>query len=185
MSHRGSARLGAATALLALLVAGCGMFGGGRDQAQPDPYVIPSQPPAPAPAPQQHTGMGGDQAALDAAAKAELEGKIAQLLQQKPITFEPDSARLTSQGQQSIQQVGEWMTHSPGELNLEILGYTAPDPGSPTNAQELAQQRAQTVVDQLVGMGVPTQRLKATGVGTAPPGGGEPASLRRVDVKLL
>lgn len=129
-------------------------------------------------------GQGGDQASLDAAAKAEMQGQLAQLMQQSPITFEPDTATLTSQGEQTVQQVAEMITNSPGELRFEVGGFTAPDQPSATDVNQLAQERAQTVVDQLTEAGVPAERLQATGMGPSEPMG-DPTQERRAEIRIL
>lgn len=171
---------GVAIAFAAALLAGCGGGGGGQQQGQGQEPPAPAAPPPPPP----EQGQGGDQAQIDAAAKQEMQGKLDQLLQQRPITFEPDSTQLTQQGQQTVSEVSKMITESPGQLRFEVGGYTAPGPGEPgSNAQQLSQERAQKVVDQMAQQGVPAERLEAKAYGDAP--SGDPEASRRVDIKIL
>ncbi len=183
--------VGSAIALAAALLAG-GCTGGGGEgqpgqgqpgQGQEQGQQGQGQPGQGQPG-QGDQGEGGDQASLDAAAKAEMQGQLAQLMQQSPITFEPDTASLTPQGEQTVQQVAEMITNSPGELRFEVGGFTAPDQPSATDVNQLAQERAQTVVDQLAEAGVPAERLQATGMGPSEPMG-DPAQERRAEIRIL
>jgi outer membrane protein OmpA-like peptidoglycan-associated protein len=166
MRGRGARYIGVAVA--AALLAGCS---GGGGQGEP----------APAPPPNQ--GQGGDQAQIDAAEREDIEGKLVQLLQQRPITFDADGARLTSQGRQTVVEISQVITESPSVLRFAVGGYTAPGPGSPGGAQQLSQQRAQTVVDDMVRQGVAANRLQARAYGDAPRS--DPDTSRTVDIKIL
>lgn len=98
-------------------------------------------------------GQGGNQ---------ELQGKIDQILQQSPLQFEAQSAELTDQANQTLQQVADAAKEAP-EAKLSVnatAGYE--DPGQ---AQELAQQRADGVKQQLTEKGLAPDQVEANAMG--------------------
>ncbi|MFC7342637.1 OmpA family protein [Saccharopolyspora griseoalba] len=132
---------------------------------------------------QEGQGQAGQGQAGDvAAAKTELQGKIDELQQSSPITFNPDSADLTDQGRQSVTQVAEMLKQAPQELRFEVSGYTAAVNGSTADAQELSTQRAQTVADQLSQAGITADRMQVAGKGDA---SGDPEAARRAEIKVM
>lgn len=176
----------------AALLAGCGTGEQGDQQGQ-------GAPQAPATAPGgMGTGQGGEgqggegqgqegqgqegQAGDAEAAKAELQGKIDELQQSAPITFNPDSAELSEQGGQSVGQAAEMLKQAPQDMRFEIAGYTASVSGSSADSQQLSTQRAQTVADQLTQAGISADRLETTGKGDA---SGDPESARRAEIKVM
>jgi outer membrane protein OmpA-like peptidoglycan-associated protein len=122
----------------------------------------PSAAPAPAPTAAPVPSQAGD---LDAAAKQALQAKISALVAAAPITFGPDSPRLTPQGSATLEQVLTAVRAVPG-ARLNIDGYVATGRGNGLlTAQQLSDQRAATVRDALVAGGVPADHLTTRGRG--------------------
>jgi outer membrane protein OmpA-like peptidoglycan-associated protein len=122
----------------------------------------PSAAPAPAPTAAPVPSQAGD---LDAAAKQALQAKISALVAAAPITFGPDSPRLTPQGSATLEQVLTAVRAAPG-ARLNIDGYVATGRGNGLlTAQQLSDQRAATVRDALVAGGVPADHLTTRGRG--------------------
>ncbi|MDI2031252.1 OmpA family protein [Saccharopolyspora sp. TS4A08] len=127
-------------------------------------------------------GMGAGEQGGDAAqAKTELQGKLDQLAQSTPITFDPDSSELNDQGKQTVTQVADLLKSAPQELKFTVSGFTASGTNSDQDSQQLSQARAQAVADQLAQAGIGADRLQVSGQGDA---GGDPASSRKVEVKV-
>jgi outer membrane protein OmpA-like peptidoglycan-associated protein len=134
--------------------------------SEPAPAPAPSAAatPSPAPAPTQAPlpSQAGD---LDAAAKQALQAKISALVAAAPITFGPDSPRLTPQGSATLAQVLTAVRAAPG-ARLNVDGYVATGRGNGLlTAQQLSEQRAATVRDALVAGGVPADHLTTRGRG--------------------
>jgi outer membrane protein OmpA-like peptidoglycan-associated protein len=100
------------------------------------------------------------------------------LLVSDRITFKPNSAELTTEAEQELQEV--YLQLASLEDRIEIIGHTA-DVGDHESQITLSTERAQTVVDYLVQLGIPESRLSATGVGGDRPvaQGTDSASLSR------
>lgn len=174
----------------AALLAGCGTGDQGGQQGQGAPQAPATTPGG------MGSGQGGEgqegqggagqgqegQAGDTEAAKSELQGKIDELQQSAPITFNPDSADLSEQGQQSVSQAAEMLKQAPQEMRFEIAGYTASVSGSSMDSQQLSEQRAQTVADQLTQAGISADRLETTGKGDA---SGDPEAARRAEIKVM
>ena len=164
----------AGIAFAAALLAGCS--GGQQGQGGQEGEVPPAAPP-PAPEQQQQPPKPDP-----AAAKAALQQKIDQALQQHPITFEPDTANLTEQGEQTATKAAELAKSAPQDMRFTIAGFIA-NTGTPKpQDQELSQQRAQAVADKFKEAGVPAERLEAVGRGAAQ---GNQESDRRVEIKIM
>ncbi|MDT8911064.1 OmpA family protein [Amycolatopsis sp. PS_44_ISF1] len=130
----------------------------------PSPSTTPSTPP---------TDRAGLQDALD------------KQLGDTPITFKPDSAKLTDDGEQAARGLAKLLTDAPDSLRYRITGYVADSPGGRTAALRLAQNRARTVVRLLTGEGVPADRLLARGTSATAPGTGENGGDdRRVEITV-
>lgn len=172
---------GAAAALAAAVLAGCGNqggMGGQEGEVPPAPPAPTGQPPGGMP-PEGQPPAGQD----PAAAKQALQDQVNQQLQQNPITFEPDSAELTPQSQESITKLAEAAKQAPPEVRFQVVGHVAKT-GSPENAQQLSQERAQAVVDELAASGVPADRMEAVGKSDMEPKESMEAS-RRVEIVVM
>lgn len=181
--YRTSAKsLGTATVFSAALLAGCtggggtGM-GGQEGEVPPPPPPADMQPEQPPPGQQQPDQMD------PAAAKKELQDQLSQLLEQRPLTFQPDSDQLTPEAGQTVPQAAELMKKAPEQLRFKVAGYAAQSPGSTVDAKQLSQQRADTVAEQLKQAGVPAERLEVKGLGHEHPKG-DPEASRRVEIMV-
>lgn len=83
------------------------------------------------------------------------------------IHFESDSSRMLSGSQQQIAEILEMMEADP-ELALSVNGYTD-NSGTAQRNLELSQERAKTIVDELVRRGIPSGRLRSHGFGRERP----------------
>ena len=199
MNRTRAKRAGAAVAIATAVLAGCGQqngMGGQEGEVPPAPPAPNGQPPEGQPPggpppegqpPGQPPGSqppGGQQQGQDPVAqKQALQGKIDQLLEQQPITFEPDTADITQQGEESVTKASELIKQAPPEMRFQIVGHVART-GDPGNAMELSKERAQAVSDKLVESGVAADRMDVIGKGdTAPLEDFE--SSRRVEIKVL
>lgn len=84
----------------------------------------------------------------------------------KMIYFQTGTHTLVDASKQSLDVIAQYLKATEG--NYEIQGHTD-DVGSDANNMSLSQRRAQTVLDYLVGKGVPAERLKAVGYGESQP----------------
>ena len=84
----------------------------------------------------------------------------------KMIYFQTGTHTLVNASKQSLDVIAQYLKATEG--NYEIQGHTD-DVGSDANNMSLSQRRAQTVLDYLVGKGVPANRLKAVGYGESKP----------------
>lgn len=94
------------------------------------------------------------------------------------ITFQPDSAELTSGAMDALQEISAELRRV--DRHIEIVGHTA-DVGTERSQLTLSAQRAESVREYLVELGIPVQQLSATGVGGSRPitVGTDPDALRR------
>ena len=113
---------------------------------------------------------------------------VEQTLVLQTVTFETDSAVLTGQAVLTLDQIVQAMSGQPN-IRFEIAGHTD-NVGSAAYNQILSQQRAEAVLQYLVGKGIDASRLSAKGYGeTQPiapnttPAGRE--SNRRVEFKVI
>ena len=122
---------------------------------------MPAAPEAPgAPAAPAAPGVPAD-----AAAKQQLQAAITELVKGAPLTFEPNSATLTTEGKATVSRVLDLLRGAPA-VNLQVDGFVATGPGSgQLTAQQLSDQRAATVRDALVAGGVPADHLTVRGRG--------------------
>lgn len=136
----------------------------------------PATPLAPPPAP-----PGPDKAAV----QQQINGSLAAA----PITFAPDSNRLTAVGTATIALVADVLRTVP-EVRVQVAGHIADTPGPDPNAQALSDQRAGAVRNELIRLGIAPERIDAVGYGTSRPvapndtSAGQAAN-RRVEVIVL
>jgi outer membrane protein OmpA-like peptidoglycan-associated protein len=161
-----------------LLVAGA-LTGCGQQDA-------PSSPPAPAQTavstPEAEPTQTGD-AGSGTTDRAALQAQIDQILAATPITFAPDAATLTSSGAEAVDKVAVLLAPA-ADVGVKLIGHVAPTPGNPSNAQQLSEQRAETVSAALISKGVAADRIQTEGAGDTAPKGDAAAS-RRVEVQLI
>ncbi|RJQ79220.1 OmpA family protein [Pseudonocardiaceae bacterium YIM PH 21723] len=123
------------------------------------------------------------------AAKQNLQDRLREKLAAQPVTFEPDAAQLTPEGEQAVRTIAEALQAAPG-IRVEVAGHVADLPGDAEGAMQLSQQRAAAVVDQLVAAGIARDRLVAQGYGGTKPVAGNDtpegqAANRRVEIAVL
>lgn len=134
-----------------------------------------TQPPAP-------PGRSGD--------KNQLQGKINQILHDNPITFEPDSSRLTSDGTNTVKQVASLLKDNNGP-KVRVEGHVAAVPGGDRSTdQQLSDARANAVATALSRDGVAGDSVTSRGYGSSKPIADNKtpegqAANRRVDIVVL
>jgi len=106
----------------------------------------------------------------------------------KGVHFETGSARLTAASAAALDEIVTTMKRYPG-LVIEVGGHTDSQGAEGFN-QRLSAQRAQAVVDYLVGHGIDGSRLKAKGYGSSQPVADNAtaagrAKNRRVELQIL
>lgn len=113
----------------------------------------------------------------------ELQAEIDRLLGETPITFVPDTAELTQEGERSARAVADLLTGAREFSEIEVGGHVAATPGDESTAMTLSTRRAETVVDLLTSAGVPAEQITARGYGATRPrtDGGDN---RRVEITL-
>lgn len=141
-------------------------------------------------------GSSDDDAAADGDAeeptaeeKEEAQKDLEDLVEIETITFVTDSARLTSKGAAVVREAASLLEDHPN-VTVRIEGHTD-HVGTAAYNRELSQDRAQTVLDRLVELGVDESRLTARGYGESDPVVESPRDLaeleknRRVEFVVL
>jgi outer membrane protein OmpA-like peptidoglycan-associated protein len=114
--------------------------------------------------------------------KAGLQAEINRLLTERPISFEPDSDKLTPDGEKTVQRIAELISAVPFTPRIQVDGYAARGNGGRQAALKLSQNRAKVAAKLLVTHGVPTARVTSKGFGDTRSGtGGED---RRVEITV-
>ena len=98
---------------------------------------------------------------------AQLQQRLRDLLGRSGINFESGSAAITLESQVILDTASQSILSIPG-VNVQIGGHTD-NVGSPAGNQTLSEQRANAVLDYLVGKGVPAAQLTAVGFGQTQP----------------
>jgi outer membrane protein OmpA-like peptidoglycan-associated protein len=83
------------------------------------------------------------------------------------LTFETGQATLKPESQEQLKNIAEILKAYP-KVTLKLGGYTD-NTGDPQSNLKLSQQRAETVMAELIGLGVDAGRLKAEGYGQEHP----------------
>ncbi|WP_433782750.1 OmpA family protein [Actinomycetospora sp. CA-101289] len=114
---------------------------------------------------------------------AALQSRIDEIVAAQPITFRPNSAELTDAGSESLDRVAQELTAAPS-ARVTVTGYSAPLGGAGTpDPQQLSDQRATTVADELAADGVARDRLQTRGASDTEPRP-DPASSRRAEIAV-
>lgn len=99
-----------------------------------------------------------------------LQERIDRLLDAEPITFQPETAELTPQGEATVSRVLDLVSDAPTSATFEVGGHVARVPGGdPAGARELSKARADTVAGKLVASGIADDRVRAVGYGDTRP----------------
>ncbi|MFC5061766.1 OmpA family protein [Actinomycetospora atypica] len=143
------------------------------------PGTAPGQPGSTA-APGAGGAAQGQAGSTDPAA---LQARIDRIVAADPISFRPNSAQLSDSGSASLRQVARELGTVP-TVRVAVTGHAAPigGPGTP-DPQQLSEQRATVVADELAAAGVARDRLQTRGVSDTDPGP-SPAVARRADVSV-
>lgn len=116
--------------------------------------------------------------------KAGVQAEIDRMLAESPITFVPDSARLTPEGEQAARAVAVALAKSPDTFRYRVTGHAARGTGSASGALKLSRDRARAVTRILTTNGLTTKRVTYRGLGdTRPAGGGDED--RRVEITVV
>ncbi|MCR6484371.1 OmpA family protein [Amycolatopsis sp. OK19-0408] len=116
--------------------------------------------------------------------KAGVQAEIDRILDETPIAFEPDTARLTPDGEQAARAVAIALAKSPDTFRYRVTGHAARGSGSAGGALKLSRDRARAVTRILTANGLTTKRVTYRGLGdTRPAGGGEED--RRVEITVV
>ena len=110
------------------------------------------------------------------------------MLRLKNLQFEPDRAVLLKGEEAKLDEIAKILKESEGEFFF-VEGHTA-DVGKPEGEKILSQERAKTVIEKLVKMGIPAEKFIYQGAGgTKPiaPNGTEEgrAQNRRVEITII
>lgn len=116
--------------------------------------------------------------------KAGVQAEIDRMLAEAPITFVPDTARLTPEGEQAARAVAIALAKSPGTFRYRVTGHAARGSGSASGALKLSRDRARAVTRILTTNGLTAKRVTFRGLGdTRPAGGGDED--RRVEITVV
>lgn len=146
--------------------------------SQPPPTTKPATPTTPSPPPTTTT------TAPPPTDKAGVQAEIDRLLAEAPITFVPDTARLTPEGEQAARGVGIALAKSPSTFRYRVTGHVARGPGGENAALKLSRDRARAVARILTSNGLTAGRVTSRGLGdTRPAAGGDED--RRVEITVV
>jgi outer membrane protein OmpA-like peptidoglycan-associated protein len=104
------------------------------------------------------------------------------------IFFKTDNYTLENKSQAELKRLAGFLTENPG-IRIEISGHTD-NSGSPAHNLELSKNRAKSVYDYLIGLGIAADRLTYKGYGATQPispnttNEGK-AQNRRTEIKVL
>ncbi|MBE8521642.1 OmpA family protein [Amycolatopsis sp. H6(2020)] len=116
--------------------------------------------------------------------KAGVQAEIDRMLTEAPIAFEPDTAKLTPEGEQAARSVGIALAKAPAGFRYRVTGHVARGPGGETAALKLSRDRARAVARILTSNGLTANRVTYRGLGdTRPATGGEED--RRVEITVV
>ncbi|MEV6831392.1 OmpA family protein [Amycolatopsis sp. NPDC051102] len=116
--------------------------------------------------------------------KAGVQAEIDRMLTETPISFEPDSARLTADGEQAARSIGIALAKAPAGFRYRVTGHVARGPGGESAALKLSRDRARAVARILTGNGLAVSRVTYRGLGdTRPATGGDED--RRVEITVV
>ncbi|MFF5989859.1 OmpA family protein [Prauserella flavalba] len=115
--------------------------------------------------------------------QAELDG----LLATQPISFQPDTAVLTPEGESAMTAVLDLLGTTPTDVRFDVGGHVARLPGGdPAGARALSQARADAVAQRLIASGIANTRVTAIGYGDTRPlsPSGDTSADRRVEITV-
>ncbi|PXY37160.1 hypothetical protein DI005_36915 [Prauserella sp. PE36] len=120
-------------------------------------------------------------------ARQRLQAELDGLLATQPISFQPDTAVLTPEGESAMTAVLELLGTTPTDIRFEVGGHVARLPGGdPAGARALSQERADAVAQRLIASGIANTRVTAIGYGDTRPlsPSGDTGADRRVEITV-
>jgi outer membrane protein OmpA-like peptidoglycan-associated protein len=116
--------------------------------------------------------------------KAGVQAEIDRMLAEAPVTFVPNTARLTPEGEQAARGIAIALAKSPATFRYRVTGHVGRGPGGESAALKLSRDRARAVARILTTNGLTTKRVTYRGLGdTRPATGGEED--RRVEITVV
>jgi len=146
--------------------------------ASPAPSVEAATPPTSTVPPENHVEMAhaidAGQVAADASAEVNQAREAAagnpavvaaqaRLDQASPLSFAPDTARLTPAAEARLDRLIGIMHDDPA-IRVQVVGHTAVEIADPALCLQLSQLRAERVAIRLEGAGIAPDRVSAIGV---------------------
>lgn len=101
----------------------------------------------------------------------------------KNVFFDFDKADLKPESVSQIRHIADFFKSNP-DLNIEISGHTD-SKGSESHNLELSKQRAETVMAELIKLGVSVPKITAKGYGSSKPVSNDDNKNRRVEFKIF
>lgn len=95
------------------------------------------------------------------------EAELTELLSENPILFDTGTSKISDEGKQNLLVIADAIESLPGR-GVEIVGHTD-DTGGDTVNQTLSENRALSVKEALVELGIDETRLSTTGRGSSEP----------------
>jgi outer membrane protein OmpA-like peptidoglycan-associated protein len=95
------------------------------------------------------------------------EAELEEVLAEKPILFDTGTSKISDEGIQNLLVIADAIESLPGR-GVEIVGHTD-DTGGDTVNQTLSENRALSVKEALVELGIDETRLSTTGRGSSEP----------------
>ena len=144
----------------------------------PSPSPSPTTPPGTTPPPTSST------TAPPPTDKAGVQAELDRMLAEAPITFVPNTARLTPEGEQAARGIAIALAKSPATFRYRVTGHVARGPGGESAALKLSRDRARAVARILTTNGLTAKRVTYRGLGDSRPAtGGEED--RRVEITVV
>jgi outer membrane protein OmpA-like peptidoglycan-associated protein len=135
----------------AVTIAGCGGTVAPRPTTPPPRAVVAAEAPAPAPAPYRRVALEGSRLRVD-----------------DSIVFETGSAVIDRASDRLLVEIADELRAHPEAGSIRVEGHTDRI-GRERYNRDLSERRAQSIVERLVSLGVPADRLHAAGIGSAQP----------------
>ncbi|MEC3982279.1 OmpA family protein [Amycolatopsis sp. H20-H5] len=101
--------------------------------------------------------------------RAGLQAEVDRVVAAAPITFQPDSAKLTPEGESTARELARVFADAPDGVRFRISGHVARGPGGEKAALKLSQDRARAVARLLEAGGVPAKQVVTKGFGDSKP----------------
>lgn len=150
----------------------------------PSTSVSPTSSPSPGPGPSTSAPPTTTTTAPPPTDKAGVQAEIDRMLAEAPITFVPDTARLTPEGEQAARDIAIALAKSPPTFRYRVTGHVARGPGGESAALKLSRDRARAVARILTTNGLAAKRVTSRGLGDTRSGtGGEED--RRVEITVV